>query len=174
MSGELIESKAAFARRLNVSPSYISALCKHGLPVAKQGDISIDAALKWIRTNVRATAGRPSGNTKSGKPDETPDAKLRLILAQAEKVEIEIGRLNGNTIEKNVATRAVAELTRLFRDHMLNFANRHGGAIAAACSVSAPLLMAELESKMRVALGELADAKIPFEDDADSHVMEYQ
>jgi hypothetical protein len=47
----------------------------------------------------------------------------------------------------------------LIRDKWVNFGNRYGQQIAAACGVDPKLMMAELDKAVRLQLGEIASVK---------------
>ena len=72
-----LDSKAAFARRINVSAARISQLVSRGMPVRLDGRIDVAAALAWLEDNLdtskrtggsktasagKATKGGGSGN----------------------------------------------------------------------------------------------------------------
>lgn len=160
---ELVESKADFARRLNVSRQHVQRLVADGLPLDQSGAVRVDAALRWVRENVRAKPGRPEGSTGNAENADLGAAKVRLLLAQAEKAEIDIAKSRGELLPSPVASKVVRAFTRVHRDHMLNFANRHGAGIAATIGASAAATIAAIEAAMREHMNELADTPMPFE-----------
>lgn len=162
MATELIESKSNFAKRLNHSKGYISQLAKSGLPCTTQGAVRVDAALKWIRENVKPSAGRPAGAAEGGDDaDALTVAKIRLLCVQTERATLELAVRRGEFLDKEEARRAVRALMRTFRAAMLNFANRYAADIAADTGCDMVQLAASLELRMNAALTELARTPAP-------------
>ena len=93
--------------------------------------------------------------------------KLERAEVALEKERIELANLKKTHMPVEDARRAVRELMRMHRDAILNFANRHGPAIAAELGVPAPALIGMLEARLRDALKEAADEKLPFETTVD-------
>lgn len=54
-------TKAALAAELGISKARVSQYCKDGLPVLSTGKLDRDAALNWIKANVKAGATRLNG-----------------------------------------------------------------------------------------------------------------
>ncbi|RFB95572.1 hypothetical protein B5K11_11725 [Rhizobium leguminosarum bv. trifolii] len=163
MMPELIESKSDFAKRLNLSKAYISKFAKSGLPCNEAGMVRVNAAIKWIRENVNAGPGRPTGSIERGESGDLAIAKTRLVLAQAARAEMELANLERTHMPAEEARRAVRTLMRIHRDHMLNFASRHGPAMAAELGIAPALLISLLEAKMREAIDAAANSMLlPF------------
>lgn len=162
MRAELIETKAAFARRLNVSPGYISNLIRKGMPVSPEGQVRIDVALQWVRENLHAKPGRPPGAAEGGgEADDLTGAKIRLTVAQAERAEIEVAVRRGELIPLEDVKRAKSAAGRATRDMFLNFASRHGAEMAGELGVDTGTFIGLLESHIRLALNEAADQPMP-------------
>ena len=165
MSPELTESKTQFANRLNVTKGYITQLVNKNLPLTPEGLVRVDAALAWIRGNVKPDAGRPAGSVATGKQvaaDDLTAAKIRLALVQAERAELELRMRRGEALDRADAVAVLRSMMRGFRDNMLNFPNRHGPAMAAQFGMKPAEFVGALESYIREALNEFADAPNPF------------
>ena len=56
----IVETKAAFARRIDVKPPRVSVHVRNGLPLTPEGLVPVEAALRWIkeRTNPVASDGQ--------------------------------------------------------------------------------------------------------------------
>lgn len=169
MKPELVETKARFANRLNVSRTHVARLVADGLPVTAGGDVRVDAALKWIRSNVRAKAGRPVGSIEGvGADADSGDllaAKTRLVIAQAERAELEIAARRRELVPVEEAKRAMRAATRTTRDMFINFAARYGGELAGEFELDPGTFIGALEAKIRTALNEAADTPPKFDDD---------
>ncbi|MBY5869327.1 hypothetical protein [Rhizobium leguminosarum] len=162
MAAELVESKTAFAKRLNLSKAYISNLTKSGLPCNAHGFVRVDAAIKWIRENVNAGPGRPLGSVEVGETDDLTTAKTRLLLAQAAKAEMELAKMRGELIPADLVKRFNFTFFRMARDHALNFPYRRGPEIAAEFNLAPGAFAAVLERALIEHLREASDAIIPF------------
>ncbi|RVD39942.1 hypothetical protein EN742_13910 [Mesorhizobium sp. M4A.F.Ca.ET.020.02.1.1] len=160
MALELTESKSAFAKRLNASKARISQLVKAGLPCTSQGQVRIDAALRWIRENVNASPGRPQGSANSD-DGELLAARVRLVTLQADRAETELAVRRGELISKHAAAIGVRAMVRTLRDNILNIPSRYGAEIAAELDVDHPKLAAALEVLLRNALVEIAKRPRP-------------
>jgi len=156
------ETKAAFARRLGCSQSWISQLIKKGLPLTSDGKlVQIAEALAWVRGNV----------SSSGDNTDTPnlnDAKMRLVLANAKRAEFALERDRGTYVSRDEVRRAAQAFGRAHRDQMLNFANRFGPGIAAAAGCDAATLIGLIDARMREALLESVGIHVPFQGDGDA------
>ncbi|MFB9953416.1 hypothetical protein ACFFP0_31650 [Rhizobium puerariae] len=159
MSEALIETKAAFARRLNVSPGYVSNLVKQGLPVAPDGQVPVDLALAWIRKNIRSGPGRPVGSVEGGggggDAADLTAARTRLIIAKAEKAEMALQVQRGELMPRAEASAAIRSTMRYFRDQALLIPARYGADIAAEAEADFPRLAAAMETHLRKALHEI-------------------
>lgn len=152
------ERKSEFARRLGCSRQNVQKLAARGLPLAEDGMVIVAAALAWIRENV----SQPGAGLVDAEIPSLAEAKVRLILAQAERAEMELVKAKGELVARDDARRAVRALMRTFRDHMLNFANRHGPGIAAEVGAPSAKLVGLLEARIRDALNDIADTPAPF------------
>jgi hypothetical protein len=139
----------------------VGKLAVRGLPLRDDGNVLVAAALAWIQEN----ASQPDGNPVDSQAPSLTEAKVRLILAQAARAEIELGKARGDVIPLETARQTVRVFARLHRDAMLNFANRYGPAIAGVVSVPASILVAEIDARMRDALNEALEVPMPFEAD---------
>ncbi len=169
MKTEAIESKSEFSKRINVSKSYVTRLVSDGLPLTPGGDVRVDAALKWIRSNVRAKPGRPVNSIEGGGADaDSGDllaAKTRLVIAQAERAELEIAARRRELVPAEEAKRAMRAATRTTRDMFINFAARYGGELAGEFELDPGTFIGALEAKIRTALNEAADTPPKFDDE---------
>lgn len=150
------ETKAAFARRLDVSRQYVGKLVSRGLPMGDDGMINVSTALDWLRANTSTAVDN------GGEATSLVEAKTRLLLVQVDTAHINLRRLEGSLVDKEDARRAVRGFARSFRDHMLRFPNRYGAQMAAELGVDTATFIATLEARMREALVDASDNPMPF------------
>lgn len=149
------ESKSAFAKRIGVSPSWVSQLVARGLPLTPDGrKVLVADAIEWLKTNV---AQQEVDGTSLA------DAKTRLVMANALRAELALERERGSQISVEEVRAAAREFGRLHRDAMLNFANRFGPAIAAEVGCEDGALIAAISAKMREALQDALTIPTPFQ-----------
>ncbi|SHL71627.1 hypothetical protein SAMN05444389_1015 [Paracoccus solventivorans] len=155
------ESKSAFAKRLGVSPSYITKLVGKGLPLTADGrHVKVADALAWVRANINSRADE--GRSAARPPVDLNDARIRLTLAQADIAEQNARKARRETVDREEARRAVRAFGRALRDLMLNFANRYGGSMAAELEIDPARLMAVLDARMREMLLEGLAVPAPY------------
>jgi phage terminase Nu1 subunit (DNA packaging protein) len=166
MAVDLIETKAAFARRLNVSPGYVSNLIRKGMPVSSEGQVRVDPALKWIRENLHAKPGRPAGAVEGGgEIDDLTLAKVRLTLAQAAKAEMDLAVRRGELIPVDIVKRGNFTFFRQARDHALNFPLRCGAQLAADFGISPAEFAPVLERMLIEHLMTIDQTILPFREE---------
>ncbi len=164
MATETIESKASFAKRLGLSRGRISQLAKQGLPMLPDGSVRVEAALKWVRSELKPGPGRPHGAVEGGGRGEGREdmeaAKIRLLLAQASRQELELAHRRGELVPAEEARRAVRAVAFVTREAMLNFPARYGAEIAGELGVDPGTLIALLDARVRTEMNRVA-AKAP-------------
>ena len=169
-------SVRAFARQMKVGDNAVRSRIKNGrLADAVLDDGSLDEDLArtlWI-TNADLSRVRLRDKDKTDKSKlkreaedgkDEYDIKLKRMEIALETEQINLEKLKNSTIDLDEAKRAVRTLMRMHRDTMLNFANRHGPAIAAEIGVPAAALVGLLEARIRDALNEGADQPLPFDE----------
>lgn len=163
----LTESKAKFARRLDVSDSYISRLSKlDGFPLTDDGAVIVDAALSFVSEQVeRGRPGRKAGSIGGADKDEYLALKCEQLRLAISKSEVELEALRGSLVPKPEAVKAIRALARIYRDHMLNFASRYGQEIAAEFQIPAGAFIGVLDARIRDALLQAAETPMPYEAD---------
>lgn len=167
-------SVRAFAKTMGVDEKAVRQKVKNGrLAEAVLPDGSLDepvARALWF-TNTDTSKQRMRERDKPQAPKLTQDAeeglkeyqiKLERMQVALEVEQINLKKLKENTVDLTEAKRAVRSLMRIHRDAMLNFANRYGPAIAAKLGVRPAELVGELDARIRDALVEAANAKLPF------------
>ncbi|MGO8269260.1 hypothetical protein ACC862_24160 [Rhizobium ruizarguesonis] len=170
-----------FAESLGVTYEAVMKRTKAGKfsPDAFHEDGSLDeevARVDWFaNTNPNRTQAKPGDRPKPprknaaqhGADAEEKRGEFLIKLERAEvaleKERIELANLKRTHMPADEARRAVRTMMRMHRDHMLNFANRHGPAIAAEVGVSAAALVGLLEARIRDALNDAADQPLPFD-----------
>lgn len=165
-------SIAAFAREVGVTHRAVTQRIEKGrMAGAVLPDGSLDpekAREAWINHTDPTKRNGPPPRAYQDAQEALAGGEYHVKLSKArielETAEINLAKLKESTIDKADAARAVRSLMRGFRDHMLNFANRHGAAIAAKAGVKPGELTALIEERVRVALAEFADAPNPFGD----------
>jgi hypothetical protein len=175
-------SAADFAESVGVSYEAVMKRVKAGKFSAEaiHEDGSFDeelARVDWFaNTNPNRIQVRPGDLPKPrrkspadhGKQAEEKRGEYIIKLERAEialeKERLELANLKRTHMPADEARRAVRTMMRMHRDHMLNFANRHGPAIAAELGVPAGQLVGLLEARIRDALNDAADQPLPFEE----------
>ncbi|XUY27601.1 hypothetical protein RMR21_004370 [Agrobacterium sp. rho-8.1] len=157
----LTESKSDFARRLNVTPAYVSKLVGRGLPIV-DGKVPIESAQKWMRENTAAAPGRPKGSNGTGIDLET--ARVELVQLQSERARLDNAKLRGELVPVEEVKKAMRAASRTTRDMFINFSSRHGAEIAGEIGVDPGTFIGILETHIRTALNEAADKPGVFED----------
>ena len=144
-------NKADIARALDVDPAMVTRWEKRGMPV-----YDIEAARRWRSANVRPRAknvpSQPEGQLAGGPPDEANrseyfQAKTRREVAEAAKAEMEMKKMSGALVERDLVERASYEAGRLLRDMVLSVPSRSAAELAAITSPQ------EVETYLREALG---------------------
>lgn len=147
-------NKSDIARALDVDPAMVTRWEKRGMPV-----YDIEAAKRWRSANIRPRAKAPS--TQEQAPQHGPsgsapgsvangsdywEAKTRREIAEASKAEMEMKKMSGNLVERDLVERASYEAGRLLRDMVLSVPSKSAAELAA---LSTPQ---EVESYLREAL----------------------
>lgn len=152
------ETKAAFARRVNMSRQHVGRLVSSGLPTDERGRILIEAAQQWVRTNLVSQA-TPGGD---GDAAALLAARVRLTEAQAARTELETRKAEREVIELRDAKRLVVSFVRMQRDAVLQFASREGPGLASQLGTEARATVAVLDAAMRKLAGEISNQKLPY------------
>lgn len=166
-----VEGKAAFAKRLGVSPSRVTALAKEGLPLDELGRVRVADALAWIEARqnpVRSAAGRLTGGLKHGDdaddddappPDADDDTAARYWKAKADREEhnaelarLKVAQQRGELLDAATVRADTFRLAKGFRDGLLSFPSRSAPVIAAALGIDPAALAIELEREVRAHL----------------------
>lgn len=174
-----VEGKAAFAKRLGVSPSRVTALAKEGLPLDELGRVRVADALRWIESRqnpVRSAAGRLTGAIRhdatedadadddAPPPDADDDTAGRYWKAKADREEhnaelarLKVAQLRGELLDAATVKADTFRLAKGFRDGLLSFPARSAPVIAAALGISDTAALAiELEREVRAHLAHAA------------------
>lgn len=161
---ETTESRAAFARRLQIDAGYLTRLIQKGLPVNEDGKlVRVEAAIAWMRANIGKPGRQPGSVNGGGDSADLVSAKVDLIRIQVEKASIELSTLRGETVQMRDAVKAVRAFSRVYRDYFLNFGNRWAASIAAELGTAPGLTGAVLDKYIRDALFEVAATPPPFD-----------
>ena len=135
------------AAALGVSGSAISQFRKKGMPTT-----SIEAAREWHEsTRNRAqrklgTAAPQHGATTDG--GETFDAaRRRLMIATADKADIEAAELRDELLDKNEVDSAIFEIARAMRDGLTNCARRIAAEVSTLATADACEAVIEREHR---------------------------
>jgi len=166
-------SVLAFSRSVGVSESAIRQAVKSGrLSDAVFTDGSLDevkARVLWYATT--SPRGPKSSKPKSKLAEDAAgaigkrginDVKLEKLEVDLEAARLELAVTKRESIPYSEARRALAAFMRLHRDMALQFAVRHGPAIAADVGCEEGVLIAAISSHMRDALNEAMDGPRPF------------
>lgn len=163
------ESQADFARRLGVSRQRVNSMLRDGMPIMANGRLDVEACLRWVRANVEPRRGgvNPPPADEDGDDDgiDLTEARRLKILVDTEFAKVLLAKEQGALIAREPARRAIVAWSRYVRDRWLNFGNRYGQQIAAACGAEPKALMAELDKAVRLQLDEIARAKPPLDAD---------
>lgn len=175
-------SATDFARSVGVTYEAIMKRVKAGKfsaeAIHEDGSFDEEVARVDFFANTNPNRVASSSRSKAKPPGKTPaghnrDAeekrgefaiKLERAEVALEKERLELANLKRTHMPAEDAKRAVRTMMRMHRDHMLNFANRFGPAIAAELGVPAAALIGALEARIRDALNDAADQPLPFDD----------
>ena len=149
-------TKTELARKLGVTKSRVTQLCRAGLPVGPDGRIEPQSALAWVTTHVDQSRGRWNtsrpGPTPAPEPPQAPAARVntpfdtsrtaldpgralllaraRKALAEAKRAERNERRQAGELIEAEAVKQFVSQLCMMVRDHALAQADRLAATLA--------------------------------------------
>jgi hypothetical protein len=155
-------TKTELARKLGVTKSRVSQLCRAGLPVGSDGRVELQSALSWVTTHVDQSRGRWNTSRTAQTPVPQPVqtsaarantsfdtsrpvldpgralliARARKALAEAKRAERAERRQAGELIEADAVKQFVSQLCMLVRDHSLSQADRLAATLAAATGAS--------------------------------------
>ncbi len=133
-------TQTAFAKAAGISQGRVSQLVAQGLPVGENGLIDEEAATSWIAANIDPDRRRDGRARKSPRRPKADDAGIlssvsRLrghkLARQAQLLDIELRRKNGELIDKEEVERAIFARARQERDAWLRFASRAAAVLAA-------------------------------------------
>lgn len=152
-----VESKAAFARRIEMSRQHVGRLVESGLPTDNRGRVKIAEALKWVEQNLVSQAATVEGADAAA----LIAARVRLTQAQAQLAELAHRQKDGELIPVEAARRAAASFSLVVRDTILQFAARSGPELAAELGVDPRVMISALDAAMRKVLIDVSAHKLP-------------
>lgn len=169
----------AFAKSMGVTPKAVAdRIARGSMADAVFEDGSLDeekARVLWfanmnpnrVRSKAKDIAAAPRDGRGTAKTAEDSRGEFRVKMEREEialrKETIQLAILEGSVINKDDARMATRALMRTYRDGMLNFANRHGAALAAQFGIPAGEFNGALEARIREELNEIANAPVPFD-----------
>lgn len=156
-----VESKSAFAARVDLSPARISQFIAKGMPLTSDGKVPVAAALGWLRAEVRPNGGRPLGGGGANGDPDLEAAKIRLTIAQAERAELELAARRGELVPAPEARKAVRAFATVAREAWLNAAARHGADLAAEIGADPRDVIPALDAMIRLVMNQIADTPFP-------------
>jgi len=115
MDDNQTESRAAFARRIGRSKAYVTKLVGRLLLTPDGRQVLIAAALSWLDGNVNS----PDTSAAGEKTLDLNEAKTRLALANARRVEFALEVEQGRYVLADDVKRAARAFGRAHRDAML-------------------------------------------------------
>ena len=170
-----IDSKAAFARRIGVTPQRSTQLVDRGMPVRPDGSIDVNTALAWLDENLD-TSKRVGGKRVGGKhagstwPADAPatiaagpslaEAKRIHELVKVQRARLALERERGDLVSRNEVKVALFAWGRQERDSWLAWCRRVVPLIAAETGANAGTLFAALDRHIREHLNDLAEPTI--------------
>jgi hypothetical protein len=163
-------SVRAFAKSVGVNEAAIRQAVQNGrLADAVFGDGSLDevaARVHWLKTTNTSRQKSPAPRSKlAGDADRARginDVKFDKLEVELEKARLDLAEQKRTSIPYAAARKSLAGFMRLYRDICLQFAVRHGPAIAAEVGCEEGPLIAALSAHMRHALNEAASNPRPF------------
>lgn len=159
-------SRNAFAKKVGVTPAAVRQRIANGrLAGAVLPDGSLDeaeATRLWEENAAHQMKRKRKSEEEEEKRGGEYKIKMRRMEVDLEAAEINLTRLKETTIDREQARLAGRAAMRALRDHMLNFANRYGASIAGELGTDPGTTMGLIDAKMRLALGEVANAQNPF------------
>lgn len=158
-----VESKAAFARRIEMSRQHVGRLVESGLPTDDRGRVKIAEALKWVEQNLVSQAAATGGSADAA---ALIAARVRLTQAQAQLAELAHRHKEGELIPVEEARRAAVWFSRTIRDAILQFPARTGPELAATLGVDTRLMIGTLDAALRNLLIDMDRHKLPHHDTA--------
>lgn len=148
-----VETKAAFAARIQVTPGRVSQLIRDGLPVA-DGRIPVADALEWIEANV----DRPSDAADG---DGLVAARIRAANALARSREFDLRVKRGEYMERLEAIAWIRGARVTVEEHLHRLPSSYAALIAERLGVDASACEEALEEAIGVMIGELGDTVPP-------------
>lgn len=157
-------NKSDIARALEVDPAMVTRWEKRGMPV-----YDIEAAKRWRSANVRprvkampamtdnrqSAAATPAGGpTDEASRSDYFQAKTRREIAEAAKAEMEMKKMSGALVERDLVELASYEAGRLLRDMVLSVPSKSAAELAALTSPQE--VEAHLRESLRRVLAELS------------------
>lgn len=173
MSGLVIETKAAFARRVGLSRPRITQLAAKGLPVTPDGKVDVGAALEWMSRELDPTQ-RVAQSKAKARPALVPpvpthgadagedDGDLIAARTEHEWLKVERARLALERDKGDVAPwveidRVLFDHGRRNRDAWLAWAQRVVPDMASELKVDGGMLTAVLRKFVTAHLKELSE-----------------
>lgn len=157
-----------FARRLDVTEGAVRSRIKAGKRIAEAvyPDGSLDEgeamALWWVDLDTSkarsqppdSALGRQAASARAGGADLNR-VKLDRAVVDLEAARINLSNLQKTTVDRDVAKRAIVNLTRMHRDAVTGFAARFGPQIADEVGCDPRALIAVLDRELRKMLTEV-------------------
>lgn len=160
-----IDTKAAFARRIGVTPQRITQLVDRGMPVRPDGRIDVNTALAWLDENLD-TSKRAGGKRPAEAPATTAagpslaEAKRIHELVKVQRAKLALERERGDLVSRNEVKVALFAWGRQERDSWLAWCRRVVPLVAAETGANAGTLFAALDRHVREHLNDLAEPSI--------------
>ncbi|WP_376957712.1 hypothetical protein ABNQ39_11325 [Azospirillum sp. A26] len=178
MADPVIETKAAFARRVGLSRARVTQYAAKGLPVTPDGKVDVGAALEWMSRELDPTQRVAQSKAKArpalvppvpvpveGDNDSEGEDDGNLIAARTEHewLKVERARLALELARGDVApwaeiNRVLFEHGRRNRDAWMAWAQRVVPNMAAELKVDGGTLTAVLRKFVTAHLRELSEA----------------
>ena len=160
-------TQAALAREVGVSKQRIGHYVTRGMPVRPYGKVWRQPAVDWIAAHVASEErpavpppGRPaaSGGAQAlGEGTSYGEARRAHEVLKAQRMRLEVGRLQGRLLERDEVVAEVFEMARRYRDSWLNWPARVAALLGARWGVDALRVQADLDAEVRTQLTALAE-----------------
>lgn len=151
-----VETKAGFARRVNLSPQRITQLVERGMPVREDGKIDVAEASAWMDENIDPSR-RGKGKIEGKGGPTVADAKRVAMTIRARREQLALQRETGTLIEREKVERVLFERARGERDAWIGWASRIAAPLAAELGADAAATFAALDRLVREHLIELSE-----------------
>lgn len=147
---EQFETLSAFARRLGKSKSQVSKYKRAGMPVASDGSVPIESAMKWLKANVSSLADGQDGETLTRKRAQ----KLDLDI---ERARLALEQERGNLVDKRRAERMTLDLANQVKNGVQAWVPRAAPEIAGRLGTDPHETERVLNEQIRSLLQQMSD-----------------